>query len=295
MPFLEDFLNIAKVAAPIAASVGGAIAGNRAQAAGLKASSEAAQKAYTGGTEALRTGFGQGRTDILNALQLAQQAQSGNAWQQYINPFASQGQVAATTARELLGLPGGGPTFAPIAPAQPFNAFAAFGASPAAGTPAVGRNALASFTPPSYQVPGSAASKFPGGIVGGLAGAGLGMAGGATLGAALTGPFAPIGAAVGALTGPIIGHFTRKGREKQTASAGIDDYTNWRNSVIVPALKSGQIDPATAKAALEQGFNAWKNWVQNSGTFKDTDAMRNSIASQQAYFDQGNRELFGAA
>jgi hypothetical protein len=281
---------ISDVAVPAGASIAGSVLGNRQQAKGIERSREAAGQAKTEAGGAITTGYGQGRSDLLNALNLAVASNAGNAWQQYINPFAAQGQQAATTTGELLGLPSTRPTFtAPGAGAAPFNAFKAFGAAPGGPAAATGLNALAGggkYTLPGYQVPGSAAAKL---------GGALGTAGGAAIGAAVGGPLAPISALAGALAGPIIGHFTRKGREKRAASAGIDDYSNWRNSVVVPAFKSGQIDAATAKAALQQGFDAWKNWVMNSGTFHDDAVKKNSIASQQAYFDQGNQALFGSA
>lgn len=299
--------------APVAAGVTGAVMGNRAQGKAISASKDellrareasgnylrealnaAAPMARWGmdqGREALDSGYGEARNIMAPYLE------SGN------NALARLSSLAASTPR-ISSYGGMRPqTRSAPGPAQ-INAQPGF-------TP---RPMMPRSAPPPFAVPGNALAaalgrgrggfdlsdnrvKQPGfavrnaptfGMAGGLAagalgaGAGLGMAGGTALGSAV---LPGIGTAAGALIGGLVGRLTRRGREKEAAAEGVDEFSGWVWNDVMPRARRGEITRDQAQQAIDSGFQEYVNWLnQNLG---DKTVATRSAQSQRQYLDQG--------
>jgi len=317
MPFdLKAFL-----ATAIPAGIGtvGAIAGKKSQSAGNAQSRAEIEKAYTEALGAYNTahgratdinnwmlqssfaplnfGYQQSRGDLQNALLMGQQGLAGGQSQiaDILGPYTSAGKRGAEETNFLLygNRPGSGSPTTPSTPGAPspggFNLPANFGggfniAAPPSGPAAPGggggnsaSNALMSFAPHladnSVKKSGTqnALSMFGGaaGMIPGLAGGPAGIA------AQFAAP----------LLGSLVGHLTRRGREKEASSAGVDEHSNWFWNEVVPTAQREGWTGDQLKQVADSGFGDYSNWINQ--TMGDKDQAARTLSTQKQYFDEG--------
>ena len=303
---MPDWGKIVEAAVPAAVGITGAILGNRKQGQAITLSEEQLKKAYeesktaykTASQQALDIGkwtYGQ-QANMLkygfeNALPALQSGFTDAA--KYLNPYSSAGENAMNQANFLLygkqptqqSLPDFGGT--PDIPKNPFGemplptALGGEGATKAG--PASGGNMLAAFN----SLGDNAVKKSAAGGI-------LGLGGGAASAAIPFMTTNPVGlgaAAVSSLVGPIVGHFTRRGREKEAASEAVNELSDWVWKDAAPMAKSGDISMDDFKSAVQQGWGAYAGWLD--GALKDKTVAQRSKDSQLGYLNEGLQKEFG--
>jgi len=252
--------------------------------------------------------YQQGRSDQLNALTGGQQALAGGQENiaSMLSPYTSAGIRGSQGTNFLLhgaGSPGG--QSSPVNSMQPAgrSGFPS-GASnfPSVNIPTFsmaqppggsGFNALTGGSPsgastfnPTGYVPGSNAPMAGAiaGVAGGIGGEIASKAGlvGGTLGAAL----GPIGAIAGPLIGSLIGHLTRKGREKTAASSEANAFSDWVWKETVPTAKTQGWSADQLHQVVQAGWDQYKNWLGSN--LKDQGVVQNSEQSQLGYLNTGD-------
>lgn len=266
------------------------------------------QWAYNQGVGGLNYGMGQAfnaRNQGMNNALAQMQAGFGQG-QQFLSPYATIGQNALSTlSQHVLKRPQAGaslpsgrfPTPTPSAGFTPFQGTAP--PNPLAGglpkfTSTTGGNALSSMMGGGPEQFNSALTNLTPGtgsrVGAALGGLGVGAAVSGGLGMAfpmLASVLGPIGLAAGAVAAPLITLFTRKGREKVTAS----DAANSLGSTIEnmwAATKSGQMTSDQFQQAVQAAWVDYQNFLR--GGLKDTDVIAKSLASQANFINQSLRQ-----
>lgn len=232
------------------------------------------------------------------ALDLLNQGYKGAVG--FLSPYSTAGSNAlSAVTKHVLGQ--GGQV---NAPAGSFN-FSMPTVSPG-GTSPPGLTARPAVTLPKFRGPGgnvlsSMVSGGPGQfnnaltaltpgtgtrLAAGLGGIGAGAAasfGLAKLFPSLASVLGPIGLGVAAVAAPLITLFTRKGREKVSASEAAKGLgTTIEN--MWSAVKSGSMTMDQFKEAVQAGWNDYGTWL--SGALKDSDVVAKSLASQASWINK---------
>lgn len=319
MPFdLKAFL---QTAIPAGISAVGAIAGKKAQSAGNVQSRQAIEDAYKEALGAYSTahgratdinnwmlqssfaplnfGYQQSRGDLQNALLMGQQGLAGGQSQiaDILAPYTGAGKRGAEETNFLLygQRPGAGgqpsPSVPPAAPSPGgFNLPANFGggfniapppsasAAPGGGGGNSAQNALMSFAPhlADNSVKKSTAQNV------------LSSFGGVSGIPGVAGALGPAGAAAGfaaPLLGSLVGHLTRRGREKEASSEGANEHSNWFWNEVVPTAQREGWSGEQLKQVADSGFGDYSNWINQ--TMGDKTQAGRTLESQKKYFDEG--------
>jgi hypothetical protein len=149
----------------------------------------------------------------------------------------------------------------------------------------------------SLKISGTASTVgkvMTGASIGALAGKGAGLilsklapnlvanaAGNATwLGTLATGPWGALIGAAAMGVQALVGHFTKLGKDKVSATKGIDLISKVYADDWVPAVKAGKLTEAQLQVALQASFNDWANLLPD-------DVHERSIDSQLYWFNKG--------
>jgi len=90
---------------------------------------------------------------------------------------------------------------------------------------------------------------------------------------------APVAVGVGIVVGALIGHFTRRGKEKETATGAVEEMSSKIWNDIIPAARAGKISVDEARVAINQLWADYEKFLNDN--LKDQTVITRSIESQK--------------